>query len=143
MRVDRDFLQSKDFEIRELKNFALGSKEYRKKFTRLQLQCLSDIKKDFKQCSKDDDIYPYKRKRQIHIVLCVIFMLIAFVLLGFSIASLGDKEPGDFTSAEMQQFILWMGSVFISLCIGIFFAVRSGRYIKQYLMALIDNYSKE
>ena len=78
--MDRDFLQSKEFEIRELKNLAPDSKEYKKKFTSLQLQMLSNIKKGFKQCSKGDTIYPYKRNRQIHIVLCAVFMVIAFTL---------------------------------------------------------------
>lgn len=141
--MNRDFLKSKDFEIRELKNLVPDSKEYKKKFTSLQLQMLSNIKQDFKQCSKGDIIYLYKRNRKIHIILCAIFMVIAFALLGLSIVSLGNKEPRDFTSAEMHQFIFWMFSVFISLCVGMFFAIRSGRFIRQYLTVLINNYGKD
>lgn len=105
--MDSDFLQSKDLEIRELKSLIPGSKEYKKKFQKLKAQMVSQIFIDFKQCSKGDEIYTYKRKHRINIFLCIIFIVIAFVLLGFSISSLGDKEPQAFTSAEMQEFILW------------------------------------
>ena len=138
--MDRTFLQSNDFEIRELKTFSPESKEYKRKFTKLQLQMLSHIKNDFKQCTKGDEVYQYKSKRQFNMIFCIIFMVVAFALLAISIALLGNKEPKDFTSAEMWQFILWMSSVFISLCIGMFFAVRSGSFIRQYLKILIDNY---
>ena len=59
--MNREFLQSKDLEIRELKNLTQGSKEYKKKFTRLQVQMLSHIKNDFRQCTKGDKVYPYKK----------------------------------------------------------------------------------
>lgn len=140
--MDRDFLQSKDFEIRELKRLIPGSKEYKRKFQKLKVQMVSQIFKDFKQCSKDDKIYLYRKKHRINIFLCIIFMVVAFVLLGFSILSLGDKEPQDFTSAEMQEFILWMGSIFISLCTGMFFAIRAGCFISQYLTFLVENYEE-
>jgi len=138
--MNRDFLQRNDVEIRELKSLNPKSNEYKKKFTKLQLKMLSHIKKDFKECLKGDEVYQYKRKRQFNIFLGIVFMVIAFVLLGVSIVLLGDKNPQDFTSAEMQQFIIWMGLVFTSSFLGVFFANHSGLFIRQYLKILIDNY---
>lgn len=82
--MDRDFLQSKDSEIRELKSLILGSKEYKRKFQKLKTKMVSQIFRDFKQCSKGDKIYLYKRKHWNNIFLCIIFMIAAFVLLGLS-----------------------------------------------------------
>lgn len=141
--MDKNFLQSKDVEIRELKSLAPHSKEYKKKLQLFKAQMAPRVFKDFNQSTKGDFIYPYRKKHRANLLFCAIFAVAAFVLLGFSIAALGDKEPEAFTSAEMQQFILWMGSIFLSLCAAMFFAIRAGNVVSRYLQLVLKNYEEE
>lgn len=141
--MNKQFLHSKDQEIRELKRMIPGSKQYKKKFQKLKAQAVPNVFKDFKQSSKGDEVYWYKRKHRIRLLLSLVCILVAVVLLVFSVLSLGDKELQDFTSAEMQQFILWMSSISVSLSAAMLFAIHAGGYISQYLVAVIDNYDED